>query len=175
MEPKKLKLPPNIIGQADIARVSRELEALHDFFIGAAARKSGTPVQPPRLSRLLDQLSKDNGYNLLEQKDRQDLAAAIADMKQKAPILHISFAAEPPTKALERILLWLRQNIHPQALVTVGLQPSIAAGCVLRTPNKWFDMSMREYLRQQEPYLAQLIGSAEGEKTLPGKAPSGGK
>ena len=160
----ELKLPPNVIGQADVARISRELVGLNDFFVSAAARKSGTSMQPPRLSRLLDQLAKFNDCNLLEEADRAKLLAAIKLLTENAPVLHISFATEPSIKALERIILWLRQNIHPQTLLTVGLQPSIAAGCVLRTPNRWFDMSMREYLRKQEPYLAQLIGSAEDGK-----------
>jgi hypothetical protein len=160
METKELKLPPSVIGQIDISRMIRELTSLNDFFIDANRRTAGTPVQPPRLSRLLDQLAKANDYNLLEPSHRQGLIGELEALLRKAPLLHISFAAEPSPKALERILLWLRQNIDHQTLLTVGIQPSIAAGCVLRTPNRWFDMSMRQYLRQQEPYLAQLIEEA---------------
>jgi F0F1-type ATP synthase delta subunit len=66
-------------------------------------------------------------------------------------------------KALEKILLWLRQNVHPQVLLQVGLQPAIAAGCVLRTTNKIFDMSLKAHLSQQTDYLKQLIsGAADG-------------
>jgi F0F1-type ATP synthase delta subunit len=80
-----------------------------------------------------------------------------------APLLHISFASEPSTKALEAILVWMRANIHPQTLLQVGLQPNIAAGCVLRTPSKVFDLSMRSYLQKQESYLVELIaGAARG-------------
>jgi F0F1-type ATP synthase delta subunit len=75
-------------------------------------------------------------------------------------LLHISFAAEPSTQALEKILVWFRANIHPQALLQVGLQPTIAAGCVLRTPNKVFDMSLRNHLIEQQKYLMQLIDVA---------------
>lgn len=164
MEPKELVIPPNVIGQADVSRVMRELDSLNDFFIAAAARASGTSVQPPRLSRSLDELARVNQLNLLEEKHRQTLVDHLNSLLKKAPLLHISFAVEPPPKALERILLWFRQNIHPQTLLTVGLQPTIAAGCVLRTPNRWFDMSMREYLRQQQPYLAELIEEASRAK-----------
>ena len=77
--------------------------------------------------------------------------------------MHISFAAEPSVKALETILVWLRDNIHPKVLLQVGLQPAVAAGCVLRTPNKVFDMSLRAYLDRQGDYLVQLIRGAVHE------------
>jgi F0F1-type ATP synthase delta subunit len=159
----ELKLPLTVISQIDVARLLRELNGLNDFFISASARKSGTPMQPPPLGRLLEQLAKDNGCNLLNEPDRQKLQAALNLILGKAPLLHISFAAEPPVKALEQILSWFRTNIHPQLLLQVGLQPMIAAGCVLRTPNRVFDMSLRSYIKTQEPYLAQLIAGAARE------------
>lgn len=159
----ELKLPLNVISQVDVARLLRELGGLNDFFIGAASRKPGTATLPTRSSRGLEQIAADNGFNLFEEKHRSELVSRLNDVLGKAPLMHISFAAEPSPQALERILAWLRQNIHPQALLQVGLQPTIAAGCVLRTGNKVFDMSMRNHLKKQEPYMVQLIqGAASG-------------
>ncbi|PJE65396.1 hypothetical protein COU91_01885 [Candidatus Saccharibacteria bacterium CG10_big_fil_rev_8_21_14_0_10_47_8] len=159
----ELKLPSGIVSQVDVARVLRELNALADFFVAAVARKSGTPMQPPRLTRLLTQLAQENHFNLLEESNRKELARMLNDVLGHAPLLHISFASEPSTKALETILVWMRGNIHPQTLLQVGLQPNIAAGCVLRTPSKVFDLSMRSYLQKQENYLVELIaGAARG-------------
>jgi hypothetical protein len=158
-----LKLPLTVVSQVDAARVLRELNALDDFFVSAAVRKTGVPMQPPRLTRSLGNIARDNGLNLLEDQDRKALAIKLDEIIGKAPILHISFAAEPSPAALERILIWLRDNIHPQVLVQVGLQPNIAAGCVLRSNNRIFDMSLRSFLDKQEPYLVQLIaGAASG-------------
>lgn len=158
-----LKLPSNIAGQTDVARVLRELNSLNDFFVEAKIRAGGTALQPPKLSRLLDQLAKDNSVNLLDIDARTKLLAALEAIYQQAPKLHISFAAEPSQRAFEKILVWIRQNIHPQALVQIGLQPAIAAGCMLRTPNKVFDMSLRSSLETQEPFLTQLIkGAVDG-------------
>ena len=160
----ELKIPSTVISQVDVARLMRELNSLEDFFIGAEARKPGTPMQPPRLSRLLNSLASDNKYNLLEEEQRKKLYSQLNEIIGKAPLLHISFAAEPPPKALEKILDWLRANIHPYALLQVGLQPTIAAGCVLRTSNKVFDMSLRSNLKEQEGYLVKLIEGATGER-----------
>lgn len=158
-----LKLPPTIVGKMDVARLVRELSGLNDFFAGASVRTAGTNIQPPRLSRLINQLALDNGINLLDQNHRNLLMDRLKEIYAQAPSFHISFAAEPSPKAVEKILLWLRQNVHAQTLLQVGLQPSIAAGCVLRTTNKVFDMSLKSHLKQQTGYLTQLIkGAADG-------------
>jgi F0F1-type ATP synthase delta subunit len=156
----EFKLPLSIISQVDVARMLREINNLNDFFIQSKVRQSGTPMQIPKFSRLLDQIARENNYNLLEEKDRRDLAANLDQILGKAPLIHISFASEPSPKALEKILVWFRGSIHPQTLLQVGLQPNIAAGCVVRTQNKVFDMGLKEYLNQQQKYLVQLIDAA---------------
>jgi F0F1-type ATP synthase delta subunit len=160
----ELKLPIGVVSQVDIARLIRELNSLEDFFTSAKTRQAGTPMTPPRLTRMLDALAHDNKCNLLDGTQRQKLTESLDQVLKQSPLLHISFASDPSPRALEIILAWLRTNIHQQTLLQVGLQPTIAAGCMLRTPNKVFDMSLRSHLNSQEPYLAKLIaGAAHGQ------------
>jgi F0F1-type ATP synthase delta subunit len=155
-----LNLPTFVVSQADVAKLQRELNGLNDFFTTAKARQTGTAMQLPKLTRILNQLAHENRINLLEEADRNKLAAALAELYEQAPSLHISFASEPSPKALETLVVWVRTNIHPHSLIQIGLQPSIAAGCFLRTPNKVFDMSLRTTLKNSEPYLVKLIAGA---------------
>lgn len=158
-----LRLPNTVISPIDVARLLRELNNLDDFFVSVKNRQSGTAMQLPKLSRQLDQLSRDNELNLLDDRQRTGLKDALQAIYDKAPKMHVSFASEPSAKPFEQVLVWFRRNIHPHTLVTVGLQPAIAAGCVVRTPNKVFDMSLRGSLQKQEPYLARLIkGAVDG-------------
>lgn len=158
---KTLAIPLSLAGQADINRLLREIGKLDDFFLAANARKGGEPGQaPPRVTRLLSALATDNRLNLLQEKDRGFLKEQLQKILLVAPNLHISFAAEPSPKIMERILSWLRENVHPQALIVVGLAPGIAAGMVLRTPNKVFDLSLQAHLKEQEDYLVKLIAEA---------------
>jgi F0F1-type ATP synthase delta subunit len=154
------KLPLNMVSQVDVARMLREINALNDFFIQSKIREAGSPMQLPKTSRLLEQIATDNQLNMLEENDRAKLASSLDQILGKAPTIHISFASEPTPKVVEKILVWFRANIHPQALLQVGLQPNIAAGCVVRTHNKVFDMSLKDYLGQQQKYLIQLIDAA---------------
>ncbi|HEU5004462.1 MAG TPA: hypothetical protein VFT49_00015 [Candidatus Saccharimonadales bacterium] len=157
---QQISLPLSLYGRADINRLLREIAKIDEFFLAAKARQSGDNIQPPRVTRVLSALAKDNQLNLLQADDRKFLKDQLEAILKRAPDLHISFASDPTPRALEKIVSWLRQNIHPEALVVVGLQPGIAAGMVLRTPNRIFDMSLQAYLKQQEGYLAKLIGEA---------------
>lgn len=159
MERKEFVLPLTLVGDIDITRMLREINSINDFFVAAKAHSPGD-TQPPRVTRLLNDAALANKYNLLQEGDRKELATRLEELKKTAPSIHISFAAEPSPKALEKVLRWLRENIHPLILLRVGLQPTIAAGCVLRTPNKVFDMSLRDHLNKQEPYLVELIRGA---------------
>lgn len=161
---KDTMLPLSIISKTDLVRMQRELTKLDDFFVASATRKAGAGVPAPRITHALELLARDNKVNLLEAKQRKNFSEELNNLIKDSPLLHLSFAAEPAPKALETLLAWFRTNIHPQALISVGLQPSIAAGCVLRTPNQIFDMSIRSSLKGQEQYLAKLIDGAVNAK-----------
>lgn len=153
-------LPPQLTGQTDINRLLRELEALDEALIGANEGKG----QLPKVTSLLNQTALANGYKLLEKNHRLHIAQQLAKIRDHAPLLHISFAAEPSPKVTETLLAWLRANIHRYVLLQIGLQPAIAAGCVLRTPNKIFDMSLGASLQRQKPYLLELIKGVTKDK-----------
>ena len=152
-----LVLPPPVVSLVDVHRLSRELEAFEDYMRQAQVRKSGSPVTPPRTSRLLDELARANQLNILQDADRERLTAFLGSLAD-APSIHISFAADPSAAFTEKIVLWLRANIHPQILLQVGLQPNIAAGCVVRTANKVFDFSLRENFTDKRGLLIEAIG-----------------
>jgi F0F1-type ATP synthase delta subunit len=114
------------------------------------------------VSEVLQSLAAENTYNLDQPADRQRLASELMAVSQSAPIVHISLAADPPMSFVVAITSWLRANVHPLVLVRIGLQPSIAAGCIVRTTNKVFDMSLRHRFEQNTNKLIQaLSGEAQ--------------
>ncbi len=159
--PKAFVMPVELTTRVDVSRVERELQALHDFMAQAVIRKPGVNVSLPRLSRPLEQLAAENDLNLLIKEEQLRLLATINQLKQKAPVLHISFGAEPSAAFLQQVVTWFRRDIHPYALLRVGLQPGIGAGCIVRTPNKIFDLSMRERLNAQG---GALLGKIAGTR-----------
>ncbi len=156
-----VKLPLSVITMIDLARVGRELTDLDEYLLQAAIRTPGTPMQLPRLSKMLDETANVNKVNLLEEKQRKALITALSYVKEKAPRLHISFSAEPNAIFITKIAEYIRNDINSMALIQIGLQPTIAAGCVLRSSNKQFDMSLRHHLRDARPILLEMISKVK--------------
>lgn len=158
-----LTLPVLVFGIVEVRRLKRELEALDEFIRQDRLRDPGKQAALPRISRLLDALATDNNRNLLQEADRQQLRGFLQTVEQSAPTIHISFASDPSSALSAKLVGWLRSNIHPAVLLQTGLQPTIAAGCVLRTANHSFDFSLRERFNEQKPLLLQALGGSAAQ------------
>ena len=157
-----LLLPVQAVGKMDIGRLMREMDGLDGFLTQAAIREPGSPIQLPKTSKILDELIAMNSLNALRTIDRERLTLFLKTVYNDAPILHMSFSADPSPLFMQRLMTWIRQEIHPLALVQVGLQPNIGAGCVLRTKNMYFDMSLRtRFSEKREQLSIALKGAAE--------------
>lgn len=152
---RQIVLPVLVFGLPEVRRLRRELEALEEFVRSSAIRTPGTQPQLPRLSRMCEALAMENHLNLLQTADRQQLLTFIKGVEAAAPQIHISFAADPSSAFTAKIVTWLRANIHRYAMVQIGLQPTIAAGCIVRTNNKVFDFSLRERFIKTQDLLMQ--------------------
>lgn len=154
---QQLILPTSIVSPTDIARLLREIQNIDEFFRQSEIRVGGTPNSLPRYSRLLDELVVGNNLNLLQRDHRQWLEAAMTRIKETAPVLHMSFSVDPPGAYVQKIVTWLRENIGPMVLVSVGLQPNIGAGCVVRTTNKAFDFSLRKFFDSKHEFFMEKL------------------
>jgi F0F1-type ATP synthase delta subunit len=155
-----LHLPTSVTSRIDLGRLIREVEALNEFLEQAAIRQPGSAVKMPKTSRFLDEILELNKINVLVEADRSRLRAFLTIVKQKAPVLHMSFSADPSPVFTQKLTTWLRREIHPFVLLQVGLQPNIGAGCVVRTTNKYFDFSLRERFTASRPLLMQKLQGA---------------
>jgi hypothetical protein len=153
----RIQLPVQVVGIADINRLIREVEGLDDFLMQAAIRTPGSSMKLPRTSRLLDEFVAVNRFNLLQTADRRAAAAFLQSIKQKAPVLHMSFASDPTAAFTVKLIIWLRTNIHPYLLLKIGLEPRIAAGCIIRTPSRQYDFSLRRHFNDQRDLLINAL------------------
>lgn len=167
-EQRAFVLPVSIVSPTDIARLKREIDNVDSFFRQAQIREQpGQQEAMPRLSRLMDQLASDNQLNMLQEDHRAYIAQALEQLHSDAPVLHMSFSVDPPGSYVQKIVGWLRKNIHGQVLVTVGLQPNIGAGCIVRTTNKIFDFSLREYFKDKRSFFIDKMHEAINEVAVP--------
>ena len=168
MEPKQasppatsMKLPTLVFGVVEVRRLLREIESLDEFMQQANIRQEHGVQAPqlPRVSRMLDALASENHCNLLKKPERDRLSQFLQSVASSAPSIHMSFATDPSAAFTAKIVSWLRTYIHPLVLLQIGLQPTIAAGCIVRTNNRVFDMSLRHRFEEQQ---AILIKSLQG-------------
>ncbi len=167
MAREQFVLPKQVFGVIEVRRLSRELEAVDEYLHQASLREGGSKQgNLPKVSRLLDATASENHLNLLQSDDRKQLAEALSKTLEQAPVVHMSFASDPSAAFLEKVVGWLRENIHPLVLIRLGLQPSIAAGCVLRTANRSFDFSLRHrFTEQRDLLLYSLEGGSQPQRS----------
>jgi F0F1-type ATP synthase delta subunit len=161
-----LKLPLSIMTKPDLHRLIREMEAL-DNYIHQNSIRGQKSAALPRLTSSLEALLRDNKMDVMDDKARNDLRKILADLLTTAPVVHMSFAIEPSSFMTQKIVSWFRTEVHPALMLHTGIQPTIAAGCVLRTSNKFFDFSLRQHLRSSQDLLRQSIQSHTEEVSAP--------
>lgn len=155
------KLPLSIVSVVDLGRLIRELEGINDFLLQASVRKKGASMVLPKTTHILESLAQENNLNLLNTEDRKMMNSMLRNVKNRAPVIHLSFAVDPSAAFLQKILAWFRENIHPQMILQVGLQPNIAAGCIVRTTNKYFDFSLRKHLDNSRKLLLDELSKKD--------------
>lgn len=155
-----IHFPLSVVTKVDVGRLLREIEQIDNFLQQASIRTPGTSVKMPKTSRLFDETIEVNKLNMLHDDDRKRLFDFLRQVKQSAPIMHISFSADPSPLFTQKLITWLRAEVHPLVLLQIGLQPNMGAGCVLRTSNKYFDFSLRDRFKSKGDVLAQILNGA---------------
>ena len=151
-----LKLPVSIMTKQDMHRLIREVEALDNYILQNSIRGEKSAALP-RLTATLESLIRDNDLEIMNEKARSTLRTTLAELLKTAPVVHMSFAVEPSSFMTQKIVSWFRNEIHPALMLHTGIQPTIAAGCVMRTSNKYFDFSLRQHLQASQSMLMESI------------------
>lgn len=154
-----LQLPESVTSRAHLAQLVREIETVDNELEAQKARGGKNADKPPQLSRSLSECVELNKIDVADGQARARLKKAMNAMKNKAPTMHFTFAAEPDAEFLQKLTAWIRAEIHPQALVSVGLQPALVGGTYLRTPNHVHDFSLKALLHDKRSIItAELEG-----------------
>lgn len=158
-------LPPSIVTKVDVSHLVAEMEAIDNNLTTAAVRaeKGGPAVAQPVLSQQMADFLQQNELKLDEAQERMRLVKEIRAMKDAAPIVHMTFAVTADPESLGQLADWIRKSIHPQAVISVGLQPSLVAGVYLRTPNHVHDLSLKSKLANSRGVMVKELESYRGK------------
>lgn len=155
MEPKAI-LPVSVVSPGDVARLKRSLERFIELSSAARLKtKAGVATDVPKTGKVLAEMAHAYGCDLSKPEGCEKLLDHFDTLLSKAPAIAMSFAADPSSIFMNKIVTWLRTNIHPLLLVKVGLQPTIAAGCTLRTTSKLYDFSLKHSFKDNKHILIE--------------------
>lgn len=155
-----LKLPPSIVTKTDVSRLLNELEGVDNELISREA-KMKTGIQPGGeiiySEHLTDFLVANNTEISQDSTQRTYLINKLRHLKKTVPTVHITFATPADSESLQKLAAWLRQEIHPQAVIKVGLQPSLIGGAFVRTTNHVHDFSLRAKLAAHRNLITEEL------------------
>ncbi|HEU0266858.1 MAG TPA: hypothetical protein VFQ70_04485, partial [Candidatus Saccharimonadaceae bacterium] len=123
----------------------------------------GVTAAIPVLSQQLTDFLTQNELKLDDSKQRMTLIQELRLLKDKVPILHMTFAVPADPESLQQLAQWARTTIDPHAVIEVGLQPGLVAGVYLRTPNHVHDYSLRGLLAGKHDVLVNELGALRGK------------
>jgi hypothetical protein len=157
-------LPPSIVSKADVARLVIEVEGVDNEQTTEAVREKvgATGHSETVLSEQLSDFLAGNQLTIGTGPERGELIKQLRLLKENAPVIHMTFAVPADHDSLHRLVEWLRSSVHPQAVISVGLQPALVAGVSLRTTNRVHDLSMRLVLRKNHGLLVKELGALRG-------------
>ena len=156
-------LPSSVVTKVDFSRILREIEQVDNDLNAARIRsKDGDQVHAPTVSGPLEDFLVQNKLQLSNSQQFAELIKQMRLIKDKAPVIHLTFAVTADRESLQQIADWLRSEVHPQALVSVGLQPALVAGVYMRTPNHVHDLSLRAALTKQHDSLVKDLEALRG-------------
>lgn len=154
-----LLLPSSIATKRDVSRLLHELEQI-DSALTATEVKAKVGVTAQGLTEMSDQMTSflaENHLALDDHRVRSQLITRLGHLKDIMPVVHITFASEADNDSLQQLVTWVRQSVHPQAIIAVGLQPDLIGGVYIRTPNRIHDLSVRAQLKDARHLVVEEL------------------
>ena len=157
-------LPTAIVSKVDVSRLVREFETVDNALTTKTVRKKAgaqsedAPAMSPQLVSFLDA----NPVDLENTTARSAYIKELRLLKDNIRIVNMTFAVVADPESLQQLTAWLRESVHPQAVIEAHLQPALVAGVYLRTPNHVFDLSVRNALKAKRGELEKELGALRG-------------
>lgn len=150
-----LVVPTNVVSTVDISRLVKEAEYIDSEMTASAARAKtgGEQSTVPTMSDQLHDFLEKNSLSLTDSRQRTQVITLLRQLKDHAPVIHMTFATIADRDSLETLTAWVRESVHPQAVIVTGLQPDLVGGVYLRTPNHVHDLSLRGKLDEGHAVL----------------------
>ena len=157
-------LPASLATQRDLRRLVNEVELIDTKIVEMGIHEqTGYPLgEEVVLSPQLGDFVTLNHIDVKDSGARSRLIGALRELKERAPVVHVTFAASAGREEIAKLVDWVRQSVHPQAVLVIGLAPELIGGVYVRTANKVFDLSIRSQLAGGRQIIQQELEALGG-------------
>lgn len=161
-----LALPNEVITKADISRLVLEAEYVDNQMTTQSVRKkAGAQTNEKTITPgVFAEFLTINKLSFNDSPERTDVIRKLRALKDDVPVLHMTFSVPADRESLARLTKWVRASVHQQAIIEAGLQPSLIAGVVLRTPNHMHDFSLRAAMKESRGLLLKELETRRGNR-----------
>lgn len=154
-----LKLPLIVTKKSDLVHLYRDFSMYCNALDQHKIRQKNGSENSLKIPDNVKAFALENNVDINNLAKCKALLDMLNKYQNKVVAVHISFPAEASEEFLQKIVKWFRDNVDQKVVLKVGLQPSIAAGVIVRTPNKQFDFSLRKHLYDQKHKLKEVLNS----------------
>lgn len=170
----QLKLPNSIATKSDLVAVLRNVDEVLDNYIENRVRDAeGVDFKSrPDVSSNLAELVSVNQLEV-SLDTLKSLRQWLDHLNDHAPVVRFTFASDPNPEFLGSLVNWLRQNTGQFVIVRYGVQPTIAAGCLMYTPARRYDFSLRYHLLNSGDSFVKALSKAAANSSPPTAAAAG--
>jgi hypothetical protein len=158
----EFKLDNSIYKLAQLRRISFELNQLILKIEQNRIIDPNYQIAQNSLGVEVVKLIELNNIDINSISDLKRLESSLEQIGQHPALIHFSFNQEADSQVLQKLVAYIRENIYPNVLISVGLDPSITIGCRIRLTNKSFDFSLRSRLNKNKDLLLDKIRTFEG-------------
>jgi F0F1-type ATP synthase delta subunit len=153
---KYFKLPLSVSQPVDLNRLIHELTQLNED-INQKTIRNPNIKQDINISAKMTDVLKANNIDITAKEHRDSLLNVFNRLNERDRVINISFASEASPEFIAKITEWFRNEIDPYCFIVVGINPTIGVGCIARTTNRVFDMSLKGGLSGTRKLLTSRI------------------
>lgn len=154
----QLKLPSSIATKSDLVAVVRNVEDVLDKYVENSVRDQ-EGVDFKDRAEVASNLAKLVSENKLEVsvETLTALKQWLTQLQDHAPVVRFTFASDPTPEVLSRLVTWLRNESGQFVVIRYGVQPTLAAGCLMYTPARRYDFTLRRHLLSSSETFSEVL------------------
>jgi len=154
----KIAIPDRLVTRRQLKELRQEVETILDEAVQGSIRKEqigvNFGVKKPSILLQETMVLHDIQLNI---KALQKLKAILEDIDRHAIMLRVVLSSEATPDVSAKIVRWFRSTMKQPVLLRFGIQPAIAGGCIVYTPNHRYDFTLRTRILEGDVRIRSIL------------------